>query len=517
VGVRDTSTGAAWGSWQDGNTTKSNFGSLSLQSSDKFSDTDQMYAIGFLEGALTADRIYEQVHNLKEVLLLEYGKLNSTNPKDYKPLTQFLDTNDKWCRAQVAQHGSSDEFYRTLGLVLAQYDGLVAGYKYAAPSLHHEPLTNFDFQMLNGVGDFFDLIPAVMPQLRRDFFTLPRDQVEAYVFQSGKCSALVKLLGDFSNMFFSHTSWWSYHSMIRMMKHYSTPLADKSISIRNVSFSSYPGFLESLDDFYLMGNGLVMLQTTNSLFNQSLYDLVTPHSVLAWQRVRIASLLAEDAEQWHGFMARDNSGTYENQYMVLDLKKFEPGQPLKQDTLWVGEQIPGHYVAKDMTDQLERGYWPSYNVPYHKQIYDLSGYPEMVAKFGSDLSYDLAPRAKIFRRDQGSVVDMDTFKKIMRYNDYLNDPYSEGNPTNAICARADLRKSHPSAGGCLDCKVSDYAMALELRSEVVNGPTSTASSYGPGQTPFQWSTTRALDNKSHVGQPDAFDFVFEEIEPKWTK
>ena len=89
---------------------------------------------------------------------------------------------------------------------------------------------------------------------------------------------------------------------------------------------------------------------------------------------------------------------------------------------------------------------------------------------------------------------MDSFKRIMRYNDYQHDPYSEGSPTNAICARGDLRASHPSAGGCLDCKVSDVFMAKDLKSEVVNGPSSTASSYGPGQKPFRWSENPSLDN-----------------------
>ncbi len=48
---------------------------------------------------------------------------------------------------------------------------------------------------------------------------------------------------------------------------------------KKVSFSSYPGFLESLDDFYLMDTGLVMLQTTNSIFDNSLYQYVVPESV----------------------------------------------------------------------------------------------------------------------------------------------------------------------------------------------------------------------------------------------
>jgi hypothetical protein len=67
-------------------------------------------------------------------------------------------------------------------------------------------------------------------------------------------------------------------------------------------------------------------------------------------------------------------------------------------------------VFKDTTLQLERGYWPSYNVPYFKEIYDKSLYPLIVAKVGADASYQLAPRAKIFRRDQSKVVDMNSFK-----------------------------------------------------------------------------------------------------------
>ena len=65
---------------------------------------------------------------------------------------------------------------------------------------------------------------------------------------------------------------------------------------------------------------------------------------------------------------------------------------------------------------LLTGYWASYNVPYFEKVYNMSGYPEVVAKMGTDFSYQLAPRAKIFRRDEGKVVDLDSMKHIMRYN-----------------------------------------------------------------------------------------------------
>ena len=47
---------------------------------------------------------------------------------------------------------------------------------------------------------------------------------------------------------------------------------------------------------------------------------------------------------------------------------------------------------------------------------------------------------------------MESMKYLMRSNDYKNDPYSLGNPMNAICSRGDLGKE-PRAGGCYDTKV----------------------------------------------------------------
>lgn len=62
------------------------------------------------------------------------------------------------------------------------------------------------------------------------------------------------------------------------------------------------------------------------------------------------------------------------------------------------------------------GYWPSYNIPFHRKIYMLSGYAEMWQQHGDDFSYDLCPRAKIFRRDQANVKDLKSLKHIMRFN-----------------------------------------------------------------------------------------------------
>merc|ERR1712226_138788 len=119
--------------------------------------------------------------------------------------------------------------------------------------------------------------------------------------------------------------------------------------------------------------------------------------------------------------------------MVVDLKHFELEKEIHDDALWVVEQIPGLVAGADQTNILRTGYWPSYNVPFYEAIYNKSGYPAMVKKHGTDMSYQLAPRAKIFRRDQASVVDMQSMKNVMRYNNYKEDKYSEGNSCNTIC------------------------------------------------------------------------------------
>ena len=78
----------------------------------------------------------------------------------------------------------------------------------------------------------------------------------------------------------------------------------------------------------------------------------------------VANRLAYTGNDWVSIFERYNSGTYNNQWMVLDYKLFDAGKPLKPDTLWILEQLPGTVHMADMTLLLEKqGYWSSYNLP----------------------------------------------------------------------------------------------------------------------------------------------------------
>jgi len=49
------------------------------------------------------------------------------------------------------------------------------------------------------------------------------------------------------------------------------------------------------------------------------------------------------------------TGTYNNQYMIVDLKKVTLGRQLADGTLWVIEQMPGLVVGADQTTILRAG------------------------------------------------------------------------------------------------------------------------------------------------------------------
>jgi hypothetical protein len=173
------------------------------------------------------------------------------------------------------------------------------------------------FQMLNGVGDLLDIIPALNSTARLDWEHMSPDDLSLAIAKRGLCSGLIKVLGDYSDLYAAHSSWFIFGATNRIFKHYNFALSSQQIAAHKMSFSSYPGFLESLDDFYLLDSGLAMVQTTNSIFNYTLYDVVGPNSLLAWQRVRLANHMASTGQEWFELVSQYNSGTYNSKRLRL--------------------------------------------------------------------------------------------------------------------------------------------------------------------------------------------------------
>ncbi len=64
-----------------------------------------------------------------------------------------------------------------------------------------------------------------------------------------------------------------------------------------------------MDDFYLLSpSHLVVTETTNDVFDTSLYKSVVPQAALSWQRVLVANWLSDSGDEWAQWIEHHNSG-----------------------------------------------------------------------------------------------------------------------------------------------------------------------------------------------------------------
>jgi len=465
---------------------------LSIETNGLYPDEVQAAGAGYLEGQITKDMIWDYWQNL--------NALFTTNPPLPSGLVGFLAQQQAYITKQVNAN-PNDPYWQEIYLITAQLEGLKAGYNAVAdPS---KQLTSQDFAIINMDGDLEEL----MSKYGSNWNGLAAERKKMKQPAPGHCTSLVRWTADGSELYTMHTTWSTFVEMNRIFKSYnwntlrqlSQPNAKVNPS-KGVLFSSYPATLSSIDDFYMLSNRIVVTETTNGIYNNSLYNAITPTTVLSWMRVVAANRLATSAQSWTELFARQNSGTYNNQWIVVDYNLFTPGKPLPDSLLWIAEQIPGYVYRADVTNYLRVGFWESYNVPFNPYVYNVSGFAALAAQFGNAYTHSMCPRATIFRRQAGSVEMLDDAKKFIRYNNYKNDPLSLGDAGNQISARYDLNQgSDRSAFGGIDGKVTSYKLVQQGIAYGQSGPTH-------DQVPFfNWKTAN-FPGVVHQGQPDVWNY-----------
>ena len=184
-------------------------------------------------------------------------------------------------------------------------EALYHGYMEASkdnPDRNMDQVSMEDITTMNIFGDLEDL-EQVFDSSYNKVKTGLSDQVEVIHHcqepgkvrgLGGRCSALVRVLPDNSDMFVSHDTWNSYQSMLRILKKYKMPLrrSQKGESVPGVemSFSGYPGVIYSGDDFTVTSSGLTILETTIGNSNADLWKYVKAQgSVLEGVRSTVAN------------------------------------------------------------------------------------------------------------------------------------------------------------------------------------------------------------------------------------
>ena len=82
--------------------------------------------------------------------------------------------------------------------------------------------------------------------------------------------------------------------MFKMHKIYDLPLSTKNgvIPGRLQAFSTYPARISSGDDYYTIGDHLIVQETTIGNFNKDLEKYMNGRAVMQWARNLIANRLA---------------------------------------------------------------------------------------------------------------------------------------------------------------------------------------------------------------------------------
>ena len=455
-----------------------------------FSDEQIANNSGFAEGFLTAKLIYYHWNNTM---------VDKCRNKRCDKIWSWVQKQHDWVDANEPDYEGS-KYWHQVHLMHVQIAGLAEGYKASG----QPELPEYAFDLF---------------QLAEEFVAIEGSMgVKRKITELGKCSALIKVSEDQDEIWFTHDTWGGYPEMLRIFKRYYLPY---SLNMRsgakvpgtNITFSSYPGVIHSIDDFYVINSGLAVMETTNTIYNGELWKFVDGRAIMEFARVMIANRLAESGQSWVELYSRYNSGSYNNQWMVLDFNKFTSGN-IGEGTLYVLEQLPGYIERQDVSYILrEKGYWASYNIAFFAEVFNRSGCPKIVEKYGDWFTHEGHPRARIFARDQGNVKDVQSLLKLMRYNDFMNDPYSKCNCTpnsasgeNAIAARSDLNPANGTypipqeahrLHGATDTKITSKKLFSMDMVVAVAGPT------WDQQPVFKWSTS---GGKRPLGHPDQFKF-----------
>lgn len=523
----------AWGSFSDA-INKTGWAVLDVHSSPKADGGHQSYAAGFLEGALTHARITQHLTNMWGVDFKGYA--TGTVPEEVR---SFVSENMAWMVQNVVTN-SADSYWQTIGFLLAQLRGMADGYETARERRGGEPpLTVEEMLMLVMVDtDMDDLVTALVNKghFINEHFLHRRHKRRHRIFDPfpdlltnqerrhhGHCSAVVQCGPGMSDLWVTHATWDEYRAMLRMVKYMDMPLP--GVAARRMSFSANPGSLYSADDFYVIDTGLNVLETTIDNYNISLWTHVKPATLMTWARAMVSNRLATTGEEWTEYQVRHNSGTCNNQWMVVDYKLFEPGKPLQDGLLWISETMPGYSQRGDVTQVLrQQGSWPSYNIPYFKDVWTIGGYGAMQAKAHSAearnaFSFLESPRARMFARARkdGLGTSLSSLMSLIRYN-HLGDPLAIGDACNGISARCDLNPfQHESYDcfGAIDAKIAEWRPSSDdLSFSAVSAPTRSH-----GAPAFSWSsvdtTVDGCKPHEHVGHPDTFDFGWHVFPARW--
>jgi hypothetical protein len=478
--------GDCWGSWRpDINTT--GWYQLNLEGRPGLPPLSMGRCVGFVEGVLIADSLW--------FAYLQY--LNQTGPPS-PALLDFYNTHLRWINSSVEAF-QDVPYWRQIGAIYNIFLGIYNGYQ-SVNLPKGQGIDFLTFYSYVAIGDSMELRSILHRNFRYDENRM-------------HCTALIKLSPDERDIYFAHDTWTDYRSLHWVLIHYNLPLPE--FAAPRVTLSTQLGLVSSPDDFFITSQGLLIFETTINVRNISLYDnYITPQSVLNWMRTAVAAFTSTNVTDWENAFLRHNSGTYNDEYYVVDSKLLNQSNRVSSNLVHAITSVPGPLrFIQDLTTELyDEGFLVSLNVPRNPEAAHYIEWDAYVNTSTTDrgaCDYYKCPRYLIAKRESKRLSHWDAFMRFMRYGGYKRDGFSlwHGIPYHVYCisARGDtdddpaLRNSHGGLNSKA-CKASEALTSMKIYG--VNAPSFQERDQN---WPLNWGVF-PLNETLHLGMPEVWDF-----------
>lgn len=225
----------AWGEFRD-ELNATGWMKLYVHTSPSKPPLQAMHGAGYLEGFLTQQRITEYNHNMWSgvnvcdlsllfilIVVLCYDLIHLNIFSKYTPndLNDFFTQQWQWMMANIRKYAQEDPYWqhvhffnfgkrRLVSLSLThphplqvQYQveqlvGMTEGYNAASPKNN---MSVIDMYMLASWYDLDDIIAKLKPETRPNWETMSVEEISNYLSAKLRCSSLVKVTGDLSELF----------------------------------------------------------------------------------------------------------------------------------------------------------------------------------------------------------------------------------------------------------------------------------------------------------------------------
>ena len=152
--------------------------SSNIRSTEKYTDYQKSFSMGFLEGILTKDRIWNHYQNMRNYLFF---------PKSFMPdnvINYLKSSNDYIKKTSYENYLKNDVYWTAAYTIYAQFEGLVEGYNSSVDQ--DKALSIIDFHTMASFGDLDDI--SFYQNINKiDFSKMTSQEIINYINKRSHC------------------------------------------------------------------------------------------------------------------------------------------------------------------------------------------------------------------------------------------------------------------------------------------------------------------------------------------